>query len=300
MSENNLSERELKIFEYIRNNPGRSKEDVARGMKGNPSRITVLKILEKLEQEKMIIARKAKPNSQIYRLFINEESLIVSITLYINEFEKAFFSLLDNVSQRFTEREANFNVNYDDSTDIIDDNDISKLEYVREKYRIIDALVLLYRHFFGMYILHAMFKWSKNPDEQTLNKLHGLFFNSIKKIQIKLLKVVWNRIHHISDPIIYNLFELKPDKLDNFFKYFQEFGLLDQAEQVLDHLWDISSDFVPPSFYMYYMQQKTKEPIHAIPQSLYKISPILQEMNKAGDWRTAIKIWKSISKEKRL
>jgi hypothetical protein len=228
-------------------------------MNGNPSRITVLNILGRLEQEKMIIARKPKPNSQIYELFINEENLAVSLTLNINKFEKAFFILLDSVNQKFTEREANFNVNNNDGddADTIDD-DISKFKYIREKYRVIDGLISLYRHFLGMYFLHAIFRWSKIADKQILIKLHRLFYNSIEKTQIRLfeIKIGANQIHLISDPIAYNLFELKPNKLDNIFKYFQGFGLTNEAENMLNNLWDISSDFVLHTFYMHYMQQR--------------------------------------------
>ena len=149
-----------------------------------------------------------------------------------------------------------------------------------------------------MYILHAMFKWSKITDKQALNNLHSLFFSSIEKIQKKLFEMVANRIHFISDPIMYNLFELKPDELDNIFRYFQEFGLIDQAEQVLDRLWDASSDFVLPTFCMHYIQQKYKRPwplaTGPIAERFYKSSPVLREMYKATDWKTAIKIWKSL------
>ena len=202
------------------------------------------------------------------------------------------------MSLRFTEREANFKANTDDNTDIIDDNDIRT--YIQEKFQIIDSLVLLYRHFSGMYILHAMFKWSKITDKQALNNLHSLFFSGIEKIQKKLFEMVANRIHFISDPIMYNLFELKPDELDNIFRYFQEFGLIDQAEQVLDQLWDASSDFVLPTFCMHNMKQRYKRPpgpivaTGPIAEGFYKSSPVLREMYKATDWKTAIKIWKSL------
>jgi hypothetical protein len=297
LSSEKLDERELRIFEYIRNNPGRSKEDVARGMNGNPSRITVLNILGRLEKEERITARRPKPNSQIYELFVNEKNLVASLTLNITEFEKAFFILLDSVNQKFSEREANLDINNNDNTDSIDDTDISELKYIREKYRIIESLITLYRHYLGMYFLHATFKWSKIADKQTLDKLHRLFYNSIEKAQRRLfdIKIGADRSHLISDPITYNLFELKPDKLDDFFKYFQGFGLTDQADKVLNNLWDMSSNFVLPTFYIHYMQQKNKRPIGPLPRNFYKNSPILNKMNKATDWRTAIKIWKSIT-----
>jgi DNA-binding Lrp family transcriptional regulator len=295
LSRERLDERELRIFEYVRNNPGRSKEDVARGMNGNPSRLTVLKIIERLEKEEMITARKPKPNSQIYELFINEENLVVSWTSNINEFEKAFFTLLDSANQKFSEREANFDFNdTDDETDIIDDSTRSMLKYMQEKIQIIDELILIYRHFLGVYFLHAIFGWSKIADKQTLDKLHRLFFSSIEKIQIKMFETVKKQIYLISGPIAYNLFELKPDNLEVIFRNFQKFGLIDPAEKVLNNLWNISSDFVLSTFYMDHMHKRHKEPITPVSQEFFKYSKNLQEMNKATDWRTAIKIWKSI------
>ena len=76
MSWSNLTEREWKIIDHITKHPGCSKQDVVRGMDGDPSRITVLNILDQLEAYKMIIAKKKKPNSQIYNLYINNENII--------------------------------------------------------------------------------------------------------------------------------------------------------------------------------------------------------------------------------
>jgi hypothetical protein len=89
--EPNSSElRKLKVSKYVRDNPGISKEGVVKGMGGDPSRITVLNILNELEKEDWIMARKDKPNSQIYKLFANDKNLLVSLDQELDELEKAF------------------------------------------------------------------------------------------------------------------------------------------------------------------------------------------------------------------
>jgi predicted transcriptional regulator len=56
MTESNLTRREWNILEFIRNKPGVSKEEVVRYMKDDVSRITVLNILHRLDEEHMIVA----------------------------------------------------------------------------------------------------------------------------------------------------------------------------------------------------------------------------------------------------
>lgn len=70
-------------------------------MKGDPSRITVLKSLNELEDEGWIIARKDKPNSQIYRLYANDKNLLISLDQELNELEKAFTQFLSKSKEIF-------------------------------------------------------------------------------------------------------------------------------------------------------------------------------------------------------
>lgn len=94
MYEPNSSElRKLKISRYLKDNPGISKEGVVKGMKGDPSRITILNTLNELEEEGWIIARKDKPNSQIYKLYSNDKNILVSLDQELDDLEKAFIQL---------------------------------------------------------------------------------------------------------------------------------------------------------------------------------------------------------------
>jgi len=98
---NSSEPRKLKVSRYVRDNPGISKEGVVKGMKGDPSRITVLNTLNELEEEGWIIARKDKPNSQIYKLYANDKNLLVSLDQELDELEKAFTQFLCKTKELF-------------------------------------------------------------------------------------------------------------------------------------------------------------------------------------------------------
>jgi hypothetical protein len=105
MLENNLADRETFFLNYLRTHPGSSKEDIVRATRGNPSRITVLKILKDMEDKKQIIARKDKPNSQIYKLYVNNNNKIASVQGELEEFKKAYLYLLQNSKDRIAKRD---------------------------------------------------------------------------------------------------------------------------------------------------------------------------------------------------
>src|SRR5690349_4611881 len=88
-------EREWKIIRYIEGNPGCSKASVARFMLHDISRITVLKVLDMLELEHYIVSRKDKPNSQICRLFIEEDNFVVTEIRELLTLSRTLSGLLD-------------------------------------------------------------------------------------------------------------------------------------------------------------------------------------------------------------
>jgi hypothetical protein len=64
-------------------------------MNGNHSRITILNILKGLEEKNIIIAKKDKPNSQEYHLFINSQNVLALLQGELQEFKKSFYALIN-------------------------------------------------------------------------------------------------------------------------------------------------------------------------------------------------------------
>ena len=94
-----LTQNEQKVVDYIRDNPSCSKADVVRHMSEIASRITVLNYINNLEAEKIINCKMDKPNSQIYRLYVDNSNVLVSVLNELNDLKHNFYSLIDNVCE---------------------------------------------------------------------------------------------------------------------------------------------------------------------------------------------------------
>src|SRR5829696_5694030 len=93
---------EEEIILYVKNNPRCSKSDIVRFIKGRQmmGRPAVLVHIDKLEREGMIICKLERPNSQIYKVYENENNKIVTALLELEEFKRSYFSLLEKSKER--------------------------------------------------------------------------------------------------------------------------------------------------------------------------------------------------------
>ncbi|MFZ0510928.1 MAG: hypothetical protein WAM14_04910 [Candidatus Nitrosopolaris sp.] len=94
--EYDFTEKEKRIREYIKNNPGTSKQGVVEdNFKGIYSRGPILTTINQLEKEGLILVREDEHNSQVHHLFINNENLLVSLIEELDSFKQRFFNLTD-------------------------------------------------------------------------------------------------------------------------------------------------------------------------------------------------------------
>lgn len=219
MIEPELTERDWKIIKYIKENPGCSKQDVVKGMEGNPSRITVLNILDRLEYEGMINARKEKENSQIYQLFINNENAIIPKKQLLDDFKNSYLDLVNKSKE--------------------------KIDPKTDNTYLINSLLWLYEHFVGMCIFATLFTWpQKINDKQDLNKLSAMAFNNLQEMQSKLIDLISKGDKALAKDM--TSFDVTFDNFLFYFiaKSFNEYGLYGEAEKVLDLMWTITFDFL--------------------------------------------------------
>lgn len=156
-----------KILTYIQSSPGCSKEEVVRAMNGNPSRITILNILEQLKKEGLIRADKDKPNSQVYKLYINTDKPIILVSRTLEKIKKESFYILNKV------------INSPEC----------KEEMVDGKLGNECAILLLNcQHLIHSLIFNALLKWTKeikDRDRDTLTRLYKIAYDSLLEIQLK-------------------------------------------------------------------------------------------------------------------
>jgi Fe2+ or Zn2+ uptake regulation protein len=154
-----------KILTYVQSTPGRSKEDVVRAMNGDPSRITVLNILDKLKKEGLVRVDKDKPNSQVYRLYINNDKPIILASQTLENIKQVSFYILNKV------------INSPEC----------KEEMIDGKLGNECAMLLLnYQHLIHSLIFNALLKWTKEiKDKDTLTRLYKIGYDNLLEIQLK-------------------------------------------------------------------------------------------------------------------
>jgi hypothetical protein len=234
-------EKDLKIVNYIANQPGCSKEDVVRMMKEENSRITVLNRLHTLNTNGYIVFRKDKPNSQIYKMYVDTNNLLVTETTALEHFKKVFLEFLEILVKKGDELETLW----------------LKIRRPRghshENYKPSDLISVIYSHLIVVYTAKSIAEWPKTGDKETLKHLYERIFsqlfeigNSIIKFHAEITGVQLNDgnvLPSILPPILHSLFLLYPERFDNFLEVFERFKIIDEVTPVIDSLWETGSSF---------------------------------------------------------
>ena len=244
-------------------------------MEEDASRITVLNRLYRLEAEAFIVARKDKPNSQIYKLFINVNNLVVAETRDLEYFQKVFSELLGILDKKRDELDTLWN----------------KIRRPRgqphEEYKPSDLILIIYSHMIVVYSAKSMVQWPKNTnDKDVLKQIYEQVFTKLFEIQITILNslgrggTVQQNDFNVVSAILNNSFLLYPERLDIFVEVFERFKIVDEVTPVIDSLWKASSSF----FYI-------------IIKPYQKKYPELERYDTFEDWKEFLRIWRNI-KEK--
>lgn len=237
----NDKSRKEDIINFLRNNPGCSKEELVRGVKNTVSKKTVIKILKELEKEEQIKIEKEKPNSRSYKLFLCSENILIVLDKQIRDINGDFRKLLEKIEVVMPE--------------------LTLLPFTNKKNRDTNLRMILFYEQLPLFILKYLMQclllksiivWPKFIQKEELrNKLNSLLFSEVSKIISDYSnyynnKLTKNNIHqvnynpNISDELI---------KLENNILYFAFFllickkkGIAKEFENLIDKIWLINSD----------------------------------------------------------
>jgi DNA-binding Lrp family transcriptional regulator len=237
----NDKSRKEDIINFLRNNPGCSKEELVRGVKNTVSKKTVIKILKELEKEEQIKIEKEKPNSRSYKLFLCSENRLIVLDKQIRDINGDFRKLLEKIEVVMPE--------------------LTLLPFTNKKNRDTNLRMILFYEQLPLFILKYLMQclllksiivWPKFiQKEEVRNKLNSLVFSEVSKIISDYSnyynnKLTKNNIHqvnykpNISDELI---------KLENNILYFAFFllickkkGIAKEFENIVDKIWLINSD----------------------------------------------------------
>jgi hypothetical protein len=210
-----LTKKDRILLDYIKNNPGITKQQLVKGLDGTYSRGPIFNSLKNLEEWDMIDVRKDKPNSQIHHLFVKEDNPILLAEENLNEFNKAFFRLL----------------------------------YHSEEEELLFKTLDIYRQFVNAYILTALARWPYQMNRITLETIHKTVFLRTVDIQSILIETLGDRPKdkHILEiyckkliqSLSYKPLLLSPKDFNTTFEFYKKRGLSSEIGRVLDCLWKI-------------------------------------------------------------
>lgn len=202
----NLNRKEKMVIDLVTKNPGITKQGVVNALEGRLSRATVFITLAKLENLMVIRIKKDRPNSQVHKLFINNDSLLMTTIQTLDRFETLYFSLLDKMRPKFEHKKKGQVTN-------IESQDLDIIAF---------CLFSIYMEFLRIYMSKALILWpQKASNRNLLNRLHLMLFSVLVRIQLTLsntLPITFISYHDINDPE-------NPEKL---YSFDNSFGILTQ------------------------------------------------------------------------
>ncbi len=174
-----LDDKEKDIMEFIKNNPGISIQFVVDSV--NYARVTVFKTINRLISYGMIHVELDKKKKRIHRLYVIDDSLIVSVMDDIKKFNKSYINLIKTAAKVYKNMVARDDPKY---VGILGN-------YLLYSQTISDNLITILKHLITSYSLYAVFEWPKRiRDTEGLNRLYVTVFQSFNEIFSELAKYV--------------------------------------------------------------------------------------------------------------
>jgi DNA-binding MarR family transcriptional regulator len=224
-----FSLKEKLVFEYVKDHPGTTQENVVENVK-QYSRVTILKTIADLENEGFIEISKDEHKPKKYHLYVNRKNVLVSLIEDLDHFKESFFNLIDETKGTLK---------------TLNDN-ISVSKRIQE-YNLIEALLMPYKCLINTCIMSDLVLRPKEPlDINILYKKFAIILTEIPEIQIKLYESISTPSRFYREDEIYaKIFEsglqsLTQDNMYNMLDTFEKHNLSKSAEQVLDIVWKMS------------------------------------------------------------
>lgn len=262
ISESDLSEKEKMIIDYVKKNPGTTKQGVVSGLRGRYSRGPVFKAIEDLQKYGIIVVRKDTTNPQIHHLYINDESLLLSTAQELERVRNSFFVLIDKVKSKQGKWKDN------------------------EDYNYIIPITIMYAHLIVIHNISSIFIWpKKTKDREILQRLYIIGLARIQEIQSKLLDIRLDM--NILSSVLIHLFVLNPEKLEAVYDELCRYKIDKEGESVLDSLWHISHPLVPifikTRLSKYTYESEEREQILKMSDDWRELVKMVQNMWKRGE-----------------
>lgn len=196
----------------------------------------------------MIIVIPDKVNPRKHHLFVNNENGLVFLVENLYSFKQNYFTIIDSV-------------------EMLDDNKISNMAFI-EKSKLIESIILPFKSF-TLLMQYNLFGQSQTPSNKLiLDKKFGIFHTAMQEIHLKLYKSKILKIFTDDNEgqILIHLFSnnangLRPENIIEMLKTFEQYGLRENIEKLMDPLWKLNYPILPfvHSHYRRYYAEELKD-----------------------------------------
>jgi hypothetical protein len=197
----------------------------------------------------MITARKDPSNRQTYNLFINSESLLVSLINDFEKFEIGYQNLVEEAKMEFAKmasqrksykksynQQLRKGIKKEDLDDWYWDTSERKIQYMEES--ILSNLLSVYKSFIFIHIFIALFKWpSITSDPIMLNRLYAVFFSRIAQLHPHILEIVPAVFSRKRDFYFLGTRAVKVMEIEKLFRWFPHPEGDTDFTAVMDSMW---------------------------------------------------------------
>jgi hypothetical protein len=239
VDESDLTKREKAVLNYIKRNPGKTKQQVVDHfveIVKKYSRGPILDSIKILAELEMIVVK--KEHRQKHSLYINDKSLLISEFRNLEEFRDSFLNLLREAKRKFDKL-------YKKEQKRKSDGD-SNLSREIESFKT-DMIILIHDMFQYMvdtYGLVALFRWpAMTSDNEILRRLYAGVFAKLREILLSSFEF----IPSINEPKLI-LEEIMTERYDDLLRFkplienSYKRGLEKEFDPVMQCIWNIRSD----------------------------------------------------------
>lgn len=231
-----------KILNFIQDNPGKSKEEIVKAMKGNPSRITVLNHIRSLAEDHTIVLVKDKPNSPIYQIYVNEDDIKASLYVELAQIKASYSNLLDASLLQLESIEAKFRGL---------DEDVQWpwiRKCLKDEENLLTPLLQIYILILNVFAVVKTYQWHKEiSNKETISDMYMLVHRFLQEMQEKLFvttKQLYLFRNYDENEMSFDLldYNIRPDlkSFSRMLETFQSWQLEREFSPVMGILWKMT------------------------------------------------------------
>lgn len=178
-------------------------------------------------------------NSQMHSSQINSKSPLSTFIQDLETFENAYTVLLNKAKEKYIE--------YDK---YVNDPKYSHWDYQRKylgsEFDLSRNLLEIFRYFVDVNIMRLLFDWPAQTEDSQIEKMFSIFFNKVRKIQLKLAEImrgvitIKDNYNEFADIFLSRGGPSLHNRLDEFLiSLFKTFGYMDMEREIMDVLRSI-------------------------------------------------------------